>query len=152
MDADADTPAMHDRLIEALYLETMLLADEARDYAENRARTDAVALDAATGVVLACESLRLTTRLMHLLGWLLAHRAIAAGEGSAEPRSTCLTPVAETDMLVLARLPDEAATLIATGEMLYRRGAKIDAAMVAAGPWVSPARALQQRLAIDLRG
>ncbi|MDP1026260.1 DUF1465 family protein [Sphingomonas sp. KR1UV-12] len=152
MFADADTFAMHQRLVETLYCDTMVLADEARDYGEHRARGDAAALDPAASVVFSCESLRLTTRLMHLLGWLLNHRAIAAGELCASGTSTRLVGVAPTDAALRAKLPIQAAILIEASEALYRRAAILDAAFVAAPPSISPARALQQRLAIDLRG
>ncbi len=144
--------ALHRRLVEALYLDAMLLADEARDYGEHHARGDAAALPPGHSVAFSCESLRLTTRLMHLLAWLLGQRAVAAGELTGSEPSCRMPMVADTEAGVRSQLPARARALIETSEALYRRAMVLDAALIAALPPVSPARALQQRLAIDLRG
>ena len=151
MFAHADTPAVHQRLIEALYCDTMLLADEAREYGEHHARQDAIMLDPATSVLFSCESLRLTTRLMHLLAWLLNHRAIAAGELDAERPSARLVSVAPTEATLRPQLPERAVALIQASEGLYRRAVLLDTAMFRSDPSISPARAMQQWLAINLR-
>ncbi|GGB33153.1 hypothetical protein GCM10011380_23270 [Sphingomonas metalli] len=141
---------MHRHLIESVYSEAMVLADEMRHYCEHQSPIDAAHLDPMTGVLLSCESLRLTTRLMHLLAWLLGHRAWAAGEVDSGPGRLPALP--ETSDSVRLRLPDAARALIAIGEALYRRAGALDVAMIAGPRPASPARALQQRLAVDLRG
>ena len=59
------------RLIDSLYTEAMLLADEARSYFDDAGRDDRSTLEPFARVGFACESLKVTTR-HH------AHRRLAA--------------------------------------------------------------------------
>ncbi|MEO6152060.1 MAG: DUF1465 family protein [Croceibacterium sp.] len=68
-------------IIEALYSEALLLADEARaafdqSSAERRTGVD----EDLARIALSCEALRTTTRMMHSIAWLLNQRAHLAGE------------------------------------------------------------------------
>ena len=68
-------------IIEALYCEAMLLADEAREAFDLAGEMETASLDQDLArVALSCEALRTTTRLMHGLAWLLNRRAFFAGE------------------------------------------------------------------------
>ncbi len=58
----------------------MLLADEARSYFDDVGRDDRTSLDPFARVGFACESLKVTTRIMHIVAWLLTQRAIESGE------------------------------------------------------------------------
>src|SRR5690349_25176241 len=68
------------RLINSLYTEAMLLADEARSYFDDAGREDRAMLEPFARVGFACESLKVTTRIMHIVAWLLTQRAIESGE------------------------------------------------------------------------
>ena len=68
------------RLIESLYTEAMILADEARSYFDDVGRNDRSMLEPFARVGFACESLKVTTRIMHIVAWLLTQRAIETGE------------------------------------------------------------------------
>src|SRR5258708_19408840 len=68
------------RLIDALYTEAMLLADEARSYFDDAGRDERSTLEPFARVGFACESLKVTTRIMHIVAWLLTQRAIESGE------------------------------------------------------------------------
>ena len=68
------------RLVDSFYTEAMLLADEARSYFDDSGREDRVTLDPFVRVNFACESLKVTTRIMHIVAWLLTQRAIESGE------------------------------------------------------------------------
>ena len=68
------------RLVDSLYVEAMILADEARGYFDERGRVDREALSPIARVAFTCESLKVTTRLMHIIAWLLTRRAVEAGE------------------------------------------------------------------------
>ena len=68
------------RLVDSLYTEAMLLADEARSYFDDAGREDRVALEPFVRVTFACESLKVTTRIMHIVAWLLTQRAVETGE------------------------------------------------------------------------
>ena len=79
----------------------MLLADEARSYFEGRARVDRDALDPWMRVGFSCESLKVTTRLMHVIAWLLARRAVAEGELPLDALADA--PAGQVESALLAR-------------------------------------------------
>ncbi|PZO77591.1 MAG: DUF1465 domain-containing protein [Sphingomonas hengshuiensis] len=140
------------RLIDSLYVEAMLLADEARAYFNEDSRGDRAALDPMARVVLSCESLKITTRLMHVIAWLLTQRAIDAGEIAAEladdPLRGLATPPATGDD-VLATMPAGTGALIRASIDLYRRAERIERSR-SDPPAASPARAMLDRLAMQL--
>src|SRR6478735_4228306 len=79
-DPAADRTRITPRLIESLYTEAMLLADEARTYFDREGRDERSQLDPFVRVGFACESLKVTTRVMHIVAWLLTQRAVETGE------------------------------------------------------------------------
>ena len=142
---------MQERLVDSLYVEAMLLADEARGYFDEAGRAEREALDPLARVTFSCESLKVTTRLMHIIAWLLTQRAVSAGElrhRDALDPSRRLGDAPVTEAAVLAALPERARQMIAASADLHRRIARLDLAQefpVEAVP--SPARSIQQRLA-----
>ena len=68
---------MTPKLVDGLYIEAMVLADEARSYFDTLGRDDRLSLDPIDRVGFSCESLKVTTRLMHVIAWLLTQRAVA---------------------------------------------------------------------------
>lgn len=141
---------MQHRLIDALYNEAMLLADEARDYFDEAGRVDREALDPPVRVSFSCESLKVTTRLMHVIAWFLTQRAVRAGELRAsdalDPRRR-LGDAPSTDQAVIDVLPSEARRLVEASIDLHRRVARLDLAQDTPGAIVSPALTMQNRLA-----
>jgi regulator of CtrA degradation len=137
------------KLVDALYVEAMVLADEARSYFDTIGRDDRLSLDPIDRVGFSCESLKVTTRLMHVIAWLLTQRAVAAGElsraqaGEAERR---LGEAPQTDRDLFPRLPEAAADLVRASEELYDRVSRIDAGHFSDEPTGSPARSLLSRL------
>jgi regulator of CtrA degradation len=110
------------KLVDSLYTEAMLLADEARAYFDR----DQMAgnLSPEISVAFSCESLKVTTRLMHSIAWLLNQKALRAGEISetdaySDMRELGYSPA--SDELQTARFPEEAQALIAASEDLYFR-------------------------------
>lgn len=151
MMGDAGTSRIHRRLIDSLYTESMLLADEARGYFDEFGRNEREVLDAMTRVVFSCESLKVTTRLMHVIAWLLTQRAVDAGELLAREAldpSRRLGTAPETDAAALDAMPRAARNLIAASIDLYRRVERLDTTLGQdAPPIVSPARTMLDRLA-----
>jgi regulator of CtrA degradation len=137
------------KLVDALYVEAMVLADEARSYFDTIGRDDRLSLDPIDRVGFSCESLKVTTRLMHVIAWLLTQRAVAAGElsraqaGEAERR---LGEAPQTDRDLFPRLPESAADLVRASEELYDRVSRIDSGHFSEEPTGSPARSLLSRL------
>ena len=149
-------------LIDAFYAEALLLADEARAWFD-RARGDGAAMaadlmvatwspeggveedndggllrwagrnDPTLRIALSCESLRLTTRLMHIIAWLLMQRAIAAGELRADVAghdNHRLGPSPDCDPAVLETLPRMAQRLVEASLRLYDRVAALEASLL----------------------
>lgn len=114
------------------YDEAMGLLIEARNYvAVNELRTLPI-LTPSDRLMLCCETMRLTTRLTHIMAWLLAQRAVHAGEitladSALEPYAlggakTCLTVIEEVD-----RLGDQwLNTLLDRSHRLYVRVSRLD--------------------------
>jgi regulator of CtrA degradation len=135
------------KLIDSLYTEAMLLADEARSYFDRNGREERLALDPLLRVGFSVESLKVTTRLMHVIAWLLTQRAVEAGEISAsearsEERSLGESPT--SDPALIARLPEGALQLVRSSQDLFARIQRLQESGRAPRP--SPARSLQSRL------
>ena len=141
------------RLVESLYTEAMLLADEARTYFDVGSRKDRDLLQPFVRVGFACESLKVTTRLMHIIAWLLTQRAVETGEispSSGRRPERRLGHAGASDEAVVEQLPAAARALIASSVDLYERVRRLDEEQVSDQPIASPARALMGRLERDL--
>ncbi|HWT12393.1 MAG TPA: DUF1465 family protein [Allosphingosinicella sp.] len=137
------------KLVDSLYVEAMVLADEARSYFDSAARDDRLALDPVDRVGFSCESLKVTTRLMHVIAWLLTQRAVAAGEltrAQAGETDRRLGGAPVSDEALLPRLPQPATELIRATEELYDRVRRMDEGSFSDAPAASPARSLLGRL------
>ena len=137
------------RLVDSLYTEAMLLADEARAYFDRHGRDDRETLEPLLRVGFSCESLKVTTRLMHVVAWLLTQRAVDAGEISrvqARKPGRRLGDAPESDAILLAKLPPAAQTLVESSRDLYARVQRLDSSGADAVPQPSPARSLLSRL------
>lgn len=135
-------------MVDTLYLDAMVLADEARSYFDDYGRSDRDALAPGERIAFSCESIKVTTRLMHVIAWLLTQRAVEAGElsaAAARDPSRRLGPAPETTGAALAAMPWSARGLIRASIDIHRRVAALDEP---AAPAESPARALFERLAV----
>lgn len=150
---ESDLPAAQvritSRLIDSLYTEAMILADEARSYFDDAGREDRATLQPFARVGFACESLKVTTRIMHIVAWLLTQRAIESGEipdrdGRRPERR--LGKAQESDEAVVAQLPKAARGLINASADLYARVRRLDEGGIDTETPQSPARALMGRL------
>jgi regulator of CtrA degradation len=156
---DSDQPGpqvrITSRLIDSLYTEAMILADEARSYFDEAGRDDRALLEPFARVGFACESLKVTTRIMHIVAWLLTQRAIESGEipnrdgRRAERR---LGHAQDSDPAVIVQLPDSAQRLINASSDLYARVKRLDDGTIEREVPQSPARALMGRLERGLGG
>jgi regulator of CtrA degradation len=137
------------KLIDSLYVEAMVLADEARSYFDRHGREDRLALDPIARVGFSCESLKVTTRLMHVIAWLLTQRAVEAGEiNNAQARTPerRLGDAPESDPAILAKLPESALALVRASQELHARVRRVEEGSAVAEPQASPARSLLSRL------
>lgn len=142
------------RLIDSLYVEAMVLADEARSFFDHRAEEHRAQLGQIDRVEFACESLKVTTRLMHVIAWLLTQRAILNGELEESVRSEDryrLGDAAATLAGIAERFSFDMMTLIVASEDLYDRVLRLERQLVGRGRGnrtvpLSPARDLLTRL------
>lgn len=115
--------------VENLYVEAMLLADEAHAAFAAQRDLGTVRGDAAAQIGLACESLKTTTRLMHVIAWLLHRRAMFAGDPGAGPNDSAArigAPVA-ADWDICAGFDASVRRIISASERLFERIAAIEA-------------------------
>ena len=144
-------------LIESLYVEAMVLADEARHYFETESEDRATGSGVAQRVEISCESLRLTTRLMHCIAWLLNQKAYHAGELSyaqLRGQGRMLGSAAPGENDVIALMPAEARRLISNSEDLFVRIKRLECGMQTGdtagsqpdGPGHSHVRKMQEEL------
>jgi regulator of CtrA degradation len=143
------------RVIDSLYTEAMLLADEARSYFDDVGRNDRAMLEPFARVGFACESLKVTTRIMHIVAWLLTQRAIESGEiptAAGRRPERRLGHAADSDPAVVEQLPESAQRLINASADLYARIRRIDEGQLETEIPQSPARALMGRLERGLGG
>jgi len=143
------------RLVDSFYTEAMLLADEARSYFDDAGRDQRGGLDPFVRVSFACESLKVTTRIMHIVAWLLTQRAIESGEiafrdGRRPERR--LGHAQDSDPEAVAKLPEAARRLVNASADLYARVKRLDEGNIVEEPPQSPARALMGRLERGLSG
>jgi regulator of CtrA degradation len=142
------TPSLSRPIIEALYTEALVLADEVRAVFAAGVREPVTGEDAFVRLALSTEGLKTTTRMMHVLAWLLNQRALFSGELSENQVRLhgALPPDRAADESQLALLEPETRELIADTERLHRRIARLDEAwrdQLAVG---SPARAFQDQI------
>jgi len=150
------TTSLSRPIIEALYTEALVLADDVRAVfagsAEERAATvgegPSRPQDAMARLALSTEGLKTTTRMMHVLAWLLNQRAYFSGElTEKQVRLHGALPedrAADHDQLGLLE-PDTRA-LIEETERLHMRIARLDTAWRQNFAMTSPARAFQDRI------
>ena len=117
-------------IVETLYAQALVLADEVRacfglDAGGNEeARTDSVR------IALSIEGLRATTRMMHLLAWLLNQRAFFDGELSEAQllRTGALPEDRPHDSINMKLLEPATCALLEETRALHARVARLDRA------------------------
>ncbi|HEY9090838.1 DUF1465 family protein [Parasphingorhabdus sp.] len=121
------------RLLDALYTEAMILSDEARSYFESGRFSEQCADSAALSVAFSCESLKVTTRVMHCIAWLLNQRALHSdglSDGQIWNISRSLGEAADSDHRIVDRFPQEARNIIYASEELFLRLQRLESRLV----------------------
>lgn len=112
------------------YDETLGLLVETRNYLAYKAPAECRRMPADTSLRVSCEAFRITTRLTQAMAWLMAQRAVHAGEMALEEacsdhfrlsgHAVCLQDAANEDMPAALR------SLLARSLSLYERIARLD--------------------------
>lgn len=136
-------------IIEALYAEALILADEARGAFDLRMEAGGCESNDHTRVALSIEGLRTTTRVMHVLAWLLNHRAFLSGELSENQlrRHGALPDERTSDPELIKLLEPETRALIRDTERLYARISRLNRDWRAQEEAEAPVQAMQGRIA-----
>jgi regulator of CtrA degradation len=114
------------------YGEAMSLLLEARDYLTYAEPMDRDVLSPLDRLRLCCETMRLTARLTEIMAWLLAQRAVHAGEMSQEEALGQQRALAEFEVCINELDPADTAmprglvSLLARSRALYIRVARLD--------------------------
>ena len=117
-------------IVEALYCEALVLADEVRSAFDLPPVGEEIPQNDAVSLAHSVEGLRTTTRMMHILAWLLNQRAYFSGELSETQvrRHGELPEDRESDEEQVALLSDDIRDIIAQTEDMHRRIARLDQA------------------------
>ncbi|MEL7445749.1 MAG: DUF1465 family protein [Pseudomonadota bacterium] len=141
-------------IIEALYSEALVLADEVRAVFALGTHEPGPGDNASIRLALSTEGLKTTTRMMQVLAWLLNQRAFFSGElNENQVRKHGKLPAdrpADPGQVALLEPPTRA--LIEETERIHRRIARLDKAWREGFEIASPARAFQQRIGREING
>src|ERR1700674_5747382 len=115
-----------------LFRDGMKLVEETASYLDGAGRKESKKLDRSSSLCYATESMRLTTRLMHLASWLLLHRAVNEGEmslaqASQEKSKVKLAGGEARDEESVRMLPESLRGLIERSNKLQDRVRRLDA-------------------------
>ena len=129
------------RVTAALHLDAMVLADEAKSYFEGYGRAERDALPPLLQAAFSVEALRTTTRLMHVISWVLEMRGMqrSGGGATAEPPGSEIA----SDEAALAMLPEDARGVVARSVALHGRVIRLDRCMRSGCPVAAPLVPLQ---------
>ena len=142
--------AIHEQVVEDLYAEALMLADDARTSFDLRDEASHGNSPDEVRIALSVEGLRTTTRVMHVLAWLLNQRAYHSGELSRTQlvMHGSLGEERPSDPANLALLEPATRMLIRETERLHARVARLDAVMRADDGRSGPAvMAMHSRIA-----
>ena len=134
-------------LLDSLYTEAMVLADEARSYFDRNQL--AGLLPPEISVAFSCESLKVTTRLIHGIAWILNQKALVAGDISeevAECAAKHLGFVPASELIQLEGFPAEARALIIASDELYSRLQRLSGQIHNRATPASEPRIMRERL------
>jgi regulator of CtrA degradation len=132
VEKDSNAPERTVPFFGRTYEETMGLLLSARNYIANVQAGEFSQVEPGERLHMNCEALRLTTRLAQVMAWLLAQKALAAGEITREEalgdayrlgaHELCL---ADTDARVAAN-SQKLGVLMAQSRLLFERVARLD--------------------------
>lgn len=141
-------------IIESLYTEALVLADEVRAVFALGAGPAGKEANDMIRLALSSEGLKATTRMMHVLAWLLNQRAYFSGDLTEQQlrRHSQLPEDRPPDPASLALLEDATQELIAETVQLHRRIARLDQAWRDRFETATGVRALHERIGRAMMG
>ena len=123
-------------LFDRTFDEGMALVEETARYLDGAGREESRLLPRSAALLYAGESMRVTTRLMQAASWLLIQRAVREGEMAAEDAAAERYRLGSKEICCGGRtedaelLPDTLRDLLHRSELLYRRIARLEEAIL----------------------
>jgi len=136
-----------DQRIDATYREAMDLAVQARAYIAERAPAIRATMSGESEAVYAAETMRMSTRIMHVVAWALNRKALAAGEIDESEAGAPGRRLGGEEVCVAAPigdlrvLPDPVQEMVLASRDLYDRAARLERLLDDAGAEDSEAAA-----------
>lgn len=118
-------------LLHKTYDETLALLVTARDYMSYAVPATRADLQPAARLQVSCEAMRVTARLSHVMAWLLAQKAVQAGEITSRAAAEAYR-LSEDDVCLMEGpgeppgLPDGLKDLLQKSRALYVRVTRLD--------------------------
>ena len=124
------TSDISEPIVEALYCEALVLADEVRAAFDLVPEAVGQEHSDSEKLAMSVEGLRTTTRMMHVLAWLLNQRAYFSGDLSETQlrRHGALPEDRPADPEQIVLLDEGTAELVARTEQMHSRIARLDRA------------------------
>jgi regulator of CtrA degradation len=132
--AEAISGFARSELFDRTFHEGMSLVEETAAYLDGAGRQDSKLLSRSAALAYASESMRLTTRLMQVVSWLLVQRAVREGDMAAESAldaSYRLGAESDDHQTSPEPLPPTLAELVGRSERLFERVRHLDSRMYA---------------------
>lgn len=131
---------MTEQRIDDTYREAMDLALQARAYIFERAPALRAAMTSESEAVYAAETMRMSTRIMHVVAWALNRKALAAGEIDESEAETPERRLGGEEVCAAAPvgdlrvLPDPVQEMVLASRDLYDRAARLERMLETKGP------------------
>ena len=140
-------------LFERTFREGMDLISEVSAYLDGIGRLDSRRMTREAAADYAAESMRLSTRLMQIVSWLMVQRSVREGETSPEAAAEARYRLGDPKALRLSpRIPETLASFSRRADRLFERVSRMDRQMyvdveVAANPVASQLERLRSAFA-----
>ena len=119
------------------YDEALELVIQTRDYVVYRENQDQAGLNVCERIQVSCETMRVTTRLTHIMSWLMMQKAVFNGEVSLEEALHMADPLIEEDVCLLRHHEDYGFLSLRLHELLdqslalYMRVCRLESSAIA---------------------
>ena len=119
------------------YDEALELVIQTRNYVAYKENQDQAGLNVCERIQVSCETMRVTTRLTHIMSWLMMQKAVFNGEMSLEEALHMADPLSEEDVCLLKDHEDYSFLSLRLHELLdqslalYMRVCRLESSAIA---------------------
>ncbi len=125
-------PAIKPAVVDKTYREAVALAEEASIYFRDQGLKDKTDLETVDRSIYVAESLRVSTRLMHAISWLMTQMAVEAGEITREDAAKSTNMLGGKDICLgepdhsTENMPDAMLAMMAKSANIYERAMHLE--------------------------